>query len=56
VTTNGIFRPFALVGGRAVATWKPAGGKITIEPLEWVTQRDATALELEAEQVLAFVA
>jgi len=55
VTTNGIFRPFALVGGRAVATWKLAGGTVTIEPLELVTKRDAAALEADAEQVLAFV-
>ena len=28
VTINGIFRPFALVEGRAVATWRLAGGKV----------------------------
>ena len=33
VTNNGIFRPFALVGGRAVATWQLAGGKVEIEHL-----------------------
>jgi hypothetical protein len=55
VTTNGVFRPFALVGGRAVATWKLAGGSVTIEPLERVTKEDAAALENDAEQVLAFM-
>jgi Winged helix DNA-binding domain len=55
VTTNGIFRPFALIGGRAVATWKLAGGKITIEPLERVSKKDAAALGADAEEVLAFV-
>jgi uncharacterized protein YcaQ len=55
VTTNGIFRPFALVGGRAVATWKLAGGSVTIEPLERVTRKDTAALEADAEQVLAFM-
>ena len=32
VTTNGIFRPIALVGGRAVATWGLADGTVRIEP------------------------
>ncbi|HEY0317938.1 MAG TPA: winged helix DNA-binding domain-containing protein [Solirubrobacterales bacterium] len=56
VTTNGLFRPFALVGGRAVAVWRLAGGKVTIEPLEQVTKKDGAALEADAEQVLAFMA
>ena len=51
VTTNGIFRPFALVDGRAVATWRYAGGKVTIEHLGKVTKRAAAALEAEARQV-----
>ncbi len=55
VTINGIFRPFALVGGRAVATWKLAGGKVTIEPLAKVSKRDSAALEQEAERVRAFM-
>ncbi len=55
VTINGIFRPFALVGGRAVATWKLAGGKVTIQHLTKVTKRDAAALEEEAERVLDFM-
>jgi len=32
VTMNGIFRPFALVGGRAVATWSMPGGRVRLEP------------------------
>jgi hypothetical protein len=56
VTNNGIFRPFALVGGRAVATWGLAGGKITIEHLGRVAKRDAAALEKEAAAVLEFLA
>ena len=35
---NGLFRPFALVDGRAVATWGLAGGKVTIEHLGKVTK------------------
>lgn len=56
VTTNGIFRPFALVGGRAVATWRLAGGKLTIEPLDRVTKKAMTALEVDAAEVERFIA
>jgi hypothetical protein len=55
VTINGVFRPFALVEGRAVATWKLAGGKVTIEHLGKVTKRDAAALEADAAEVLNFM-
>jgi hypothetical protein len=54
VTTNGIFRPFALVGGRAVATWKLAVGRVTIEHLGKVTGKAAAALEADAAKVLEF--
>ena len=33
VTLNGIFRPFAMVKGRAVGTWRLNRGKVTVEPL-----------------------
>jgi hypothetical protein len=55
VTINGIFRPFALVDGRAVATWKLSGGKLTIEHLGRVTKKAAAALEADAAQVLRFL-
>jgi hypothetical protein len=48
VTNNGIFRPFALVEGRAVARWGLAGGKVTIEHLSKVRKKDAAALEEES--------
>lgn len=54
VTTNGIFRPFALVEGRAVARWGLAGGKVTIEYLGEVRPKDAAALEKDAQRVLEF--
>jgi hypothetical protein len=54
VTTNGIFRPFALVDGRAVARWSLAGGKVTIEHLGEVRKKDAAALEQDAQRVLEF--
>ncbi|HSS42390.1 MAG TPA: winged helix DNA-binding domain-containing protein [Solirubrobacterales bacterium] len=56
VTNNGIFRPFALVDGRAVARWGLAGGKVSIEHLAEVRKQDAAALESEAQRVLEFLA
>jgi Winged helix DNA-binding domain len=55
VTNNGLFRPFALVGGRAVATWRLAGAKLEIEHLGRVTKRAAKALEADARAVLAYL-
>ena len=56
VSNNGLFRPFALVDGRAVATWGLAGGKVTIEHLGKVTKKAAAALEADAGAVLEFIA
>lgn len=56
VTTNGLFRPFALVEGRAVATWRLAAGRLTIEPLEPVPEPVLTALETDAADVRRFLA
>ncbi|HEY5051872.1 MAG TPA: winged helix DNA-binding domain-containing protein [Solirubrobacterales bacterium] len=56
VTINGIFRPFAMVDGRAVATWKLAKGKVAIEHLGKVTKKAAAALEVDAVEVERFMA
>ena len=58
VTSNGIFRPIALVDGRAVATWGLAGGRLTRTSLPGsrVTARDSAALDDDAELVRAFLA
>jgi len=55
VTDNGLFRPFALVDGRAVATWKLSGRKLEIEPLGRVTKKATAALEADAQAVLAYL-
>jgi uncharacterized protein YcaQ len=56
VTNNGLFRPFAMVGGGAVATWRFAGGKVGIEPLQKVTKKAMKALDAEAADVERFLA
>jgi Winged helix DNA-binding domain len=55
VTNNGLFRPFAMVKGRAFATWRLAAGKVTIEHLGKVSRKDAAALQADAARVLEFV-
>lgn len=55
VTTNGLFRPFALVEGRAVAIWRMARGAVQLEPLGPIKRRDAAALEKEARAVVDFL-
>ena len=56
VTVNGLFRPFALVGGRAAATWRMADGEVALEPLGRISRRDAKALEVDAADVVRFLA
>lgn len=56
VTNNGIFRPFALVKGRAVATWRLPKGKVEIEHLENVTKKATKELEADASTVESFLA
>jgi hypothetical protein len=55
VTSNGLFRPFALAGGRAVATWGLARGQVSISPLEPVEPATLAALEQDAGDVLRFL-
>jgi hypothetical protein len=55
VTTNGLFRPFALVDGRAVAVWKLNDGKVSIEPFGRLAAGVGAALEAEAADVERFL-
>ncbi len=55
VTVNGLFRPFALAGGRAVATWRLAGGRVTLAPFSPLPGPVAAALEADAADVLRFL-
>ncbi len=56
VTINGIFRPFALVKGRAVATWRLSRGRVAIEPLGKVSKAAGAALTADAADVERFMA
>jgi Winged helix DNA-binding domain len=56
VTVNGLFRPFALVRGRAVATWSMPGGKVEVEPFGRLARRDAALLAADGEDVVRYLA
>ncbi len=56
VTDNGLFRPFALVRGRAVATWKIVKREVVLgEPFGRLTRADAAALRADGEDVLRYL-
>jgi Winged helix DNA-binding domain len=55
VTMNGIFKPLALVKGRAVSTWRFPKGKVEIEHLEDVPKTTARRLEADAREVEAYL-
>jgi hypothetical protein len=55
VVGGGMFRPIALVRGRAVGTWRLNAGKVALEPFGQLSRTDAAALEAEAEAVTRFL-
>jgi hypothetical protein len=55
VTVNGLFRPFALVRGRAVATWKLDGREVVLEPFARLTRKHELALQRDGGEVLRFL-
>ena len=55
VTVNGLFRPFALAGGRAVATWNIAGGQVVLTPFAPLDTQTQAALAADAAAVMRFL-
>jgi hypothetical protein len=55
VTSNGLFRPFALIRGRVVATWSLPQGVVTITPLEPISDQDLALLHADAADVLHYL-
>jgi len=56
VTVNGIFKPFALVKGRAAASWSMPRGEVVVEPFGRLGRTEVTALDEEAQDVRRFFA
>lgn len=55
VTAGGMFYPFAMVRGRAVARWKLADGKLELDPFRRIAKPDREALEQDAGEVERFL-
>lgn len=55
VTSNGIVRPFAMVKGRAVATWTLSNGAVSLAPFGPLSQAATKALAADATAVVEFV-
>jgi hypothetical protein len=56
VTANGLFRPFALVGGRAAGIWAYSGGQVTLDQFGPLPADIDAALAAEARDVARFLA
>lgn len=56
VTNNGLFRPFALVRGKAVAGWKLTAGEVVLAPFGRLARADRAALEDDARDVVRYLA
>lgn len=56
VVTGGLFRPLALVDGRAAATWTMSNQRLALEPFRRLRPADRAALEADAMDVARFLA
>jgi len=56
IADNGLFRPFALVRGKAVGTWSLEAGNVVLTPFDRLTRADAAALDTDAAAVAQFLA
>ena len=55
VTVGGMFYPFAMVRGRAVARWKLRDDGLELEPFRRLSKADREALERDGEDVRRFL-
>jgi Winged helix DNA-binding domain len=55
VTVGGMFYPFAMVRGRAVARWKLSDGALELDGIRRLAKADRAALERDAEDVKRFL-
>ncbi len=52
---GGMFRPFALAGGRAVGVWRLERGEVVLEPLGRLSKANAAALRADAKDVRRYL-
>lgn len=55
VAVGGMFRPVALVRGRAVGTWGLPGGRVALDLLDPLAPAEAAALDREVADVERFL-
>jgi len=55
IVRGGLFRPFAMVRGRGVATWRLNGNSVELEPFEPISRADMAALRRDAGGVERFL-
>ena len=55
IVSGGVFRPFAMVRGSAVATWRLRGGEVELEPFARVARADRAALDEDAAAVVRYL-
>jgi hypothetical protein len=55
ITVEGLFRPFALVRGRAVATWRLSGAEVALTSLQPLTRTQQAALRADALEVVRYL-
>jgi hypothetical protein len=55
VTVNGLFRPFALVGGKAVASWTMPERTVVLKPFGEIVRRDIAGLAADASDVARYL-
>jgi hypothetical protein len=55
VVSGGIFRPYVLVAGRAVAIWKWTNGEVLLEPFAEISARAGRSIERDAADVARFL-
>ncbi len=56
IVSGGLFRPFAIAGGRAVGGWKWVKDEVLLDPFKRLPARVAAALEADAADVTRFLA
>jgi hypothetical protein len=56
VVSGGIFRAFALVHGRAVATWRITGERVVLDYFRSVGREERSLLENEGQALIGFLA